>query len=83
MEAVKFKEYNIVFAESQPEYLPLPAHITDDGVVVTSCWSLSFLERIKVIFTGRLFLQIVTFNKPLQPLRMSVNKPPNLERSDI
>jgi len=73
MDIVKFKECNIVYAEDQPEYLPLPAHKTDDGVV-TSCWGLSFWERLKVAVTGRIFLQVLTFNQPLQPLMMSVNK---------
>ena len=73
MDVVKFKECNITFAENQPEYLPLPAHKTVDGIV-TSCWRLDFFERLKVVLTGKIYLQMLTFNRPLQPSRMSVNK---------
>ena len=74
MEVIKFKECNVTFAENQPEYLPLPAHKTSDGII-TSCWKLSFLERLRVALTGKLYLRILTFNQPLQPLKMSVNNP--------
>ncbi len=73
MDVVKFKECNITFAENQPEYLPLPAHKTVDGIV-TSCWRLDLFERLKVALTGKIYLQMLTFNRPLQPSRMSVNK---------
>lgn len=72
-------EANTVFAENQDEYLPLPAYF--DGDVVTSCWRLSFVERIKVLFRGRVFLQVLTFGTPLQPIKMSVDNP--VEGEDI
>ena len=74
MKIIKFKECNVTYAENQPEYLPLPAHKSDDGRV-TSCWGLSFFERLRVALTGRIYLQILTFNKPLQPLKMLTNRP--------
>ena len=48
MKPVKFKERNATIAKDQHEYNNLPAHI-EDGVV-TSCWSLSWKERFKVLF---------------------------------
>lgn len=72
MEPIKFKEHNMVFAENQKEYLPLPAHRDDDGVV-TSCWKMTFIERIRVIFTGKIYLSQMTFNSPLQPQRPKVS----------
>ena len=74
MYVIKFKECNVTFAEGQPEYLPLPAYRSADGIV-TSCWKLSFWERIKVVVTGRMYLQILSFNRPLLPLKMSTSKP--------
>ena len=74
MDIVKFKECNVTYAENQPEYLSLPAHRTNNGVV-TCCWGLSIKERLIVLFTGRVFLKILTFNNPLQPLKMSVINP--------
>ena len=73
MKIIDFKGSNVVYAKDQPEYLSLPAYKAKDGIV-TSCWKLSFLERIMIAFTGRLFLQVMTFNAPLQPIRMEVGK---------
>ena len=74
MDIVKFKECNVTFAEGQPEYLSLPAYRSANGLV-TTLWKLSLWERIKVVVTGEMFLQVVSFNKPLLPLKMSVDKP--------
>jgi hypothetical protein len=74
MKPVRFEGCNTTFAKSQPGYLPLPAHKTAKGLV-TSCWKLSLWERLAVATTGRMFLQMLTFNRPLQPLKMSVFKP--------
>ena len=72
MKVVKFKECNVVLGGGQPEYLPLPAHRDKNGLV-TSCWGLNWKERIIVLFTGKVYLQLMTFNTPIQPQRMSVS----------
>ena len=77
MEAIKFKGYNVTLAENQDEYLSLPVHRADDGTL-TSCWKLSWFERMKVAFSGTVFLQVLTFNTPPQPVRILTTKP-NLE----
>jgi len=74
MKPMKFPEVNCVYAEDQPEYLPLPAHRTPDGTVV-SCWQLTWRERIKMLFTGCLWWTTLTCNLPLQPQSPSVDKP--------
>jgi len=71
MKIVKFKEVNSNYAKDQPEYNTLPAHRTVDGQV-TSCWKLSFLERLQVLITGRVYFTLMTFNNPLQPQRASI-----------
>ena len=75
MKPVEFKHQNIVFAKDQPEYQPLPALRIDspEGEVV-SCWKLSFKERIKIVFTGRVWLSLMSFNKPLTPSYLAVNR---------
>lgn len=75
MKPVEFKHQNIVFAKDQPEYQPLPALRIDslEGEVV-SCWKLSFKERVKIIFTGRVWLSLMSFNKPLTPSYLAVNR---------
>jgi len=74
MKPINFNEVNVVFAKNQPEYLPLPSHKTGDGIV-TSCWGMTFLERLKVLWSGHIWVQNMTFNKPLQPQKISVEKP--------
>lgn len=75
MKPIEFKEQNVVFAKDQPEYLPLPAFKNDSpqGEVVF-CQCLTLKERIKVLFTGKIWVSLLTFNKPLTPSFLSVNK---------
>lgn len=69
MKPIQFKESNIVFAKDQLPYLPLPARKDEDGRVV-SCWRASFKERLRLLFFGRVYVSMLTFNKPLQPIKM-------------
>lgn len=75
MKPTEFKESNTTFGKNQPNYSPLPALSFKDsqGIVIT-CWKLSFFERMKLIFTGRIWLSSMTFLQPLQPLYLTVNK---------
>jgi hypothetical protein len=80
MKAITFPEVNVVIAKDQPEYFPLPSHVgwldKDKSLHgVTFCWKLSFKERIKLLFTGCLWHQVMTFNRPLQPVLLIVDKP--------
>lgn len=72
MKNVKFEGCNTVYGEGQPEYLPLYAQKT--GNVTITCYRLSFKERIKILFTGLLWLGQMNFDSPLQPQLPSLNK---------
>ena len=76
MKPIKFKESNVVYAKNQPEYLPLPAFVdpNDKNGQVLSCWSLSFKERIRILFHGRIWLSLMMFGKPLTPSYISTKK---------
>lgn len=63
----------VVFAKDQPQYQPLPALPVDDYVITR--WRLNWLERLRALFIGDLYLTIKTFKQPLQPIRMSLSKP--------
>jgi hypothetical protein len=77
MKPISFPQANTTYATDQPEYLPLPAHRSADLVgQVTSCWALTWRERLSVLLRGRVFLSVWTFNQPLQPQRMSVRFEP-------
>jgi len=69
-----FPEQNVVYAKDQKEYLPLPAHRSTGGRVIC-CWSLSWRERLAILLRGRLWLSVLTFNQPLQPLLPQVDHP--------
>jgi len=77
MEIIEFDEQTTVFAKDQAEYLPLPAHrFSDDkGGRIACCWKMSWKDRLKVLWTGLVWQEIMTFNGPLQPQRLCVDKP--------
>ena len=74
MKPIEFESQNIIFAEDQDEYLNLPAHRASDGVV-TSCWGMSWKERLHVLFTGKVYTQLLTFNTALTPQAVYVKDP--------
>jgi hypothetical protein len=76
MKPIDFAEKNCVYAKDQPEYSPLPVHKSECGQI-WSCWKLTFRERIKVLFTGVCWINVLTFNKPLQPMRVFIDSPFN------
>ena len=63
-----------VYAENQPEYKPLPVFKDSDGAVL-SRWKLSWHERLRVLFSGNIYLWVLTFNRPLQPVMLQTEKP--------
>ena len=76
MEFINFKEQTVVIAKDQPEYLPLPAHqFNDEHGRIAFCWKMSWRERMRVLFTGVLWQQVLTFNQPLQPQKLETIKP--------
>jgi len=66
--------FEVVYAKDQPQYQPLPVLRSSDGSVV-SRWRLSWKERFKVFFSGDIYLFVSTFNQPLQPVLIEVDKP--------
>ena len=65
----------VVYAKDQPEYLPLPAlkfeGIDPYGTVKTK-WALTIRERVRVLWHGAVYLDLLTFTKPLTPTRIDV-----------
>lgn len=73
MTPIEFPEQTIVWAKNQPPYLPLPA-FTDEKQTI-SCWKLTWTERLKVLFNGKLWLRQMNFSQPLQPQAPSIESP--------
>lgn len=76
MTPIKFPEANTVFAKDQPEYIPLPACVTAEGMVI-SCWLLSDEEINELAKTRLLWIKQLTFGDPLQPLLPQAENPFN------
>lgn len=74
MKPITFKGVNVLYGRNQQEYIPLPTFKSPDGIVV-SCWKLGIYERIKVLFTGRIWVQQMTFDAKLQPQKVGVDNP--------
>lgn len=73
MEPIEFPEQNRVWAKNQPPFLPLPAY-TDERQTVT-CWKLTWKERFKMFFTGKLWLMQINFGNSLQAQTPTIDKP--------
>jgi predicted amidohydrolase len=75
MKPIEFPESNVVYAKDQPEYIPLPVFKADtpEGQCI-SCWELTFTERLRILFTGKLWVSLMTFNKPLTPSYFTTKK---------
>jgi hypothetical protein len=63
-----------VYAKDQPKYRQFPVFKDADGTTV-SRWKLTFWERLKVLVGGNIYLTLLTFNQPLQPVKLSVECP--------
>lgn len=66
----------VTFAKDQPEYRQLPAVKAHDGTVICA-WQLTWRERLRLALRGRLYLSMLTFNHPLQPV-LPMTAPPIL-----
>lgn len=78
MQPTSFPEQTVVIAEHQKaDYIPLPAYrvYNDPHGRIICCWQLTLGERIRLLFSGKLWHQVLTFNRPLQPQLLTVDKP--------
>jgi len=79
MKPVKFKESNTVVGSGLGEGNSLPAYkdsnTLEKGVVM--CWGMGLWGRIKFLFTGRIYVSVLTFGDSVQPVKLSTtfNKP--------
>jgi hypothetical protein len=67
-----------VLAKDQAEYIPLPvAHIeySDGAKLMISCYKLTWCERLRVLVSGKVWWEQLTFGHPLQPQKMHLTEP--------
>ncbi len=73
---IEFDQVNVRFGATQKEYRPLPAcRIDDPRHPVLCCWQMSVRDRIRFLFSGRIWQYVFTFGQPLQPQLFDLNKP--------
>lgn len=76
MQPIPFKQQAGVLAESQPQYKPLPYYMGDGPEFITiSCHQLTWRERFKLLFTGKLWHRQMTWGYPFQPMLLEVDTP--------
>ncbi len=61
----------VVYAKDQPEYIPLP--VISDGNKVITKWKLTKEEFEEVAITSEIYLELLTFGQPPQPVKLSTN----------
>jgi len=74
MKLIEFPQQNIIIAKDQPQYNPMPAYIDDEGKVLC-CWKLTFIDRLKILFSGKIWHLIMTFKTPIQPQKLMIESP--------
>ena len=63
-------------AKNQEQYITLPCYRHDDPEgTVTIRWKLTWRERWQVLFGGCIWHQVLTFKRPLQPIKMATECP--------
>ena len=75
MKPIEFKEQNILYTKpadmTDEECGSLPAY--KDGMNNISCWTMSIKERLKVLFTGVIWINVLGKGQP--PIWLGVNTP--------
>lgn len=74
MEPVRFSRYNEELLADDPSIKPLPVlacTYPDNTTEIISCWKPTFWERLKVLFTGKVFVHILCKQHP--PLYVSTD----------
>lgn len=71
----------VMVAEDQPEYQTLPTAFVNgaEGQRVTR-WKLTWRERIQVLFSGSLWLSLLSFNGPMQPCMIHTECPITIDQ---
>ncbi len=67
------------WAENQAQYRTLPSVVSFGASKrVTTRWRLSWRERFKILVRGNLWVSMLTFGEPLQPILPEVDEPDNV-----
>ncbi len=74
------ESHEVVFAKNQPQYNPLRCLKGNTAYgEVLSRWTLTEEQREAVAEGADIYLEISTFNTPLQPIRLAIGNKPHAE----
>ena len=73
MKPIDFPQSNVRWAENQAEYQTLPAFSNDEETI--SCWRLTIWERLKLLWTGCIWVRQINLTAPLQPQLPQIESP--------
>jgi hypothetical protein len=67
------EDKEVVYAKEQPQYIPLRTLVSaGPDRKVYSRWTLTAEQRKRVADGADVFLELLTFGHPLQPIRMAI-----------
>lgn len=73
MKPIDFEGADMVFGKNQPEYMPLPAKQVNNNTIMT-CWELTDEDILLINSSKKIWLGIMTFGKPLQPVLLTASR---------
>lgn len=72
MKQIEFSEANNSLAVAGRD--PIPAYIDESIPQVVTCWKFSLLERLKLLFTGKVFSCTLANPNRVQMTVLNINK---------
>lgn len=72
MEQVDFKQTNNRLSENGKN--PVPVFVDESVGLVVSCWKPTFRERVKLLFSGKIYICMVATKKNVPATRLSVSE---------
>ena len=72
MEQINFMQTNNRLAENGRH--PIPVFVNENLGLVVSCWKPAFWERIKLLFTGKIYVCMMSSKKNVPATRLSIQE---------
>lgn len=77
MNPIKFKESNktLLAPKGMENCVDLHTHVLIGHPVITSCWGMTWRDRVRALFTGRIWLQVWTQAGTHEPMSVFTENP--------
>lgn len=75
MKPIQFDESNCILARDSKLDIPTPAFKSEEKTgEYVSCWKPTFLERISILFGGKVWLSMKSYHNPPMPVLITGDK---------